>query len=164
MCDTNVCNDIASLLPFLLSSFSSLFCMPPQLSLALVYIAWTSVEVVRFPWLLQKQLSSDGTASSILNYLRYTLFIVLYPLGGVGEAWTMYSSMEESKNGWEHMPLVIKYVYFTLFFPGFFFLYTHMLKQRKKRLGGGSSRSSKSTENQKTAAVRRSKRLQGKQH
>ena len=59
-------------------------------SVALFLLAWTVIECLRFPWLLCKTL---GEPPVLLSYLRYALPLVLYPMGGVGEAWTMWRAM-----------------------------------------------------------------------
>lgn len=56
-----------------------------QPSVLIFTIAWTLIEVIRFPWLLSK--SGNGSPPFLLNFLRYALPLVLYPLGAVGEFW-----------------------------------------------------------------------------
>ena len=54
-------------------------------SVLMFTVAWTLIEVVRFPWLLSKH--AHGKAPKVLNFLRYALPLGLYPLGGCGEIW-----------------------------------------------------------------------------
>jgi very-long-chain (3R)-3-hydroxyacyl-CoA dehydratase len=122
---------------------------PPLL---LIYIAWTATEVVRFPWLLLKSLL--GGAPQWLTWIRYSCFILLYPLGAIGEGWTMWLARDEG--GVLDLPLGIRlkvrpfisYIYMPCFLGGFLTLYSHMFRQRARKLGlkrrSSSSRRKKS--------------------
>ena len=92
--------------------------------------------------------------SRVLKWLRYSLFIVLYPLGGLGEAALTLRVL------WAHPPLV-KYdiglyggntfetaklyipiaCYMGLFLSMGLPLYSHMMRQRRKVLGAASKKS-----------------------
>lgn len=106
-------------------------------SFAIFAAAWVLTEVVRFPLLLLKGVGAQPPR--LLHTLRYTLFIVLYPMGGIGEVWAMLTAMQEGGTrdvlGLQ-LPLAafIKYAYLPLFLPGFALLYTHMFAQRRARL------------------------------
>jgi hypothetical protein len=125
-------------------------------------ISWCLADTPRYLWLIIKCFISCGprcerrlaSLFSILNYIRYTWFIILYPVGGLGEGWTMFNayglnikrivdlpfSMPSVGIKHEHyeldMDFIIKYVYFPLYIPGFLFLYFHMLKQRSRKIPG----------------------------
>ena len=83
---------------------------------------------------------------SILHKLRYTMFIVLYPLGGVGECWTMINAMRVAEDLdmkaelWDpflpRLPITpfVRWVYLPVFAFGFAYLYRHMLRQRSRKL------------------------------
>ena len=91
--------------------------------------------------------------SRVLTWLRYSLFIVFYPLGGLGEAALTLKVL------WAHPPLV-KYdiglyggntfemaklyipiaCYMGLFMSVGLPLYSHMMRQRRKVLGGTSKK------------------------
>ena len=87
-------------------------------------LAWTLTEIVRFPWLIFKTL---GQPPAILTYIRYASPIVLYPLGGIGEFWSMYNAQSVGEKDilftvMEYnftLQNLIHYVYFPLFFPFF---------------------------------------------
>lgn len=57
--------------------------------------------------------------------LRYSLFIVLYPVGALCEILVLWS-IEASDSRWKILAM--------FYVPGFIFLYRHMLQQRKKYL------------------------------
>ena len=125
----------------------------------ITFIAWSIAEIARYSWLLGKTFPDSCAAlNRFLTWVRYNMFLVLYPLGAVGEGWTMWNAMqlEEVRTlkqvvcqgiqeldenvcsgiGDQKIALrdFIKYMYFPLFIPGFLFLYFHMLKQRSKKL------------------------------
>jgi len=116
-----------------------------------VLFAWTLTECIRYPFYLSNLV---GTQSRVLKWLRYSLFIVLYPLGGLGEAALTLRVL------WAHPPLV-KYdiglyggntfetaklylpiaCYMGLFLSMGLPLYSHMRRQRRKVLGDASKKS-----------------------
>ena len=123
-------------------------------------VAWALADAPRYLWLIIKSFNSCGprckkrlsSLFSFLTYIRYTSFILLYPLGGLGEGWTMYNAHGLNIKRVVELPFpipsigitsdrfeldvdfIVKYVYFPLYIPGFLFLYFHMMKQRKRKL------------------------------
>ncbi|KAI3381930.1 hypothetical protein SNEBB_010704 [Seison nebaliae] len=108
-----------------------------------IMVAWALTEIIRYLYyvtcLLEKR-------CHILEYLRYTLFIVLYPLGVTGELLIIYSAYqsEESMKFFNYpMPnqlnisinfpsiLVLVALGYPVVFPK---LYFHMFRQRCKIL------------------------------
>ena len=75
---------------------------------------------------------------------RYTFFFVLYPLGAGSEWILMYRSLDAAKamNLYFHYALLAILV---MYVPGFYVLYSHMIKQRSKFLGAGPSNDHKSS-------------------
>ena len=81
---------------------------------------------------------SGFQVSLSLNYVRYSSFIALYPLGGIGEAWTMYNAYGLNEKRVLELPfaapivgihhkkydsdvdVVVKFIYFPLFVQDFF--------------------------------------------
>lgn len=53
-------------------------------------LAWSVTEVIRYPFYFLSLLNIDVYA---LNWLRYTLFLVLYPLGAGSEAFLSFSTL-----------------------------------------------------------------------
>jgi len=96
----------------------------------LVTVAWSITEIIRYSLyfftLLQKEIRW-------LTYLRYTLFIVLYPLGVTGE-WLILLSILKM-NGWAFTPMNIFIgILLLTYLPFFPQLYLYMWRQRKKKL------------------------------
>ena len=92
-------------------------------------LAWSLTEIIRYGFYMVKLVA---TPPYWLLWLRYSLFIVLYPVGLVSELCVVYQSLPFTQ-GTGHRWLLI----FTLlsYIPGFLLLYTYMFKQRGKMLG-----------------------------
>eukprot|EP01026_Neomeris_dumetosa_P061405 TRINITY_DN57986_c0_g1_i3.p3 TRINITY_DN57986_c0_g1~~TRINITY_DN57986_c0_g1_i3.p3 ORF type:complete len:228 (+),score=9.62 TRINITY_DN57986_c0_g1_i3:50-733(+) len=115
-----------------------------KLNLITLILAWSVTEIIRYGFFAIKELDAVGP---FLKWLRYSSFIVLYPLGVASELTMVYLAMDTIKrsgmwsiqlpNKWN---FGFEYYYFVwfcllLYIPGFPFLYTYMLKQRSKNLG-----------------------------
>lgn len=115
----------------------------------LVLFAWSLTEIVRYMYYF---LSLIGILPQFLTFLRYTLFIVLYPLGVTGEMLCYFSVLPLVK---QHRPMSVLMpnsvnfsfdsyygliLVIALYVPAFPQLYFHMLAQRKKILGGGDAK------------------------
>jgi len=105
--------------------------------------AWTVTEIIRYGFYLANLL---GLQASLLVFLRYTLFIGLYPLGVTGELLCIYAAAGRAgETGQWSYPMPNKYN-FSFSFPFFLCLvmltyipvfpqlYLHMFAQRKKVL------------------------------
>jgi len=111
----------------------------------LLLFAWGVTEIIRYGYYA---LNLVGLAS-IIQWFRYTLFIVLYPIGITGELACIYFALSYVKqNGilTAKMPNALNftfdYQYFLVgtmlsYIPIFPQLYFHMFAQRKKILGKG---------------------------
>lgn len=111
-----------------------------------VFIIWAIIEIVRYPYYLTQLLKID---IPILTWLRYSLWIPLYPLGVLCEGVIILRNIpyfEETKrltlpmpNKWNmsfHMPTFMYLYLIFLILPGIFFVMTHMQSIRAKKLGG----------------------------
>jgi very-long-chain (3R)-3-hydroxyacyl-CoA dehydratase len=58
--------------------------------------AWAAVEVVRYSMYVTEQV---GATPSFLRFLRYNAFIVLYPLGFVGEVCGLLLALQSYESG-----------------------------------------------------------------
>lgn len=105
--------------------------------------AWTITEIIRYSYYAFNQLS---LSPYVLTYLRYTLFIILYPLGVTGEIMSIIRALPIVKdsdlyswglpNSWN---ISFNYYYilitclpcYVVIFPQ---LYSHMFRQRSKVL------------------------------
>ncbi|XP_023007026.1 very-long-chain (3R)-3-hydroxyacyl-CoA dehydratase 2 isoform X1 [Cucurbita maxima] len=111
-------------------------------SVFITFLAWSLSEVIRYS---HHALNCLGVGLFWLTYLRYTAFIILYPIGvTIGEMWLMYQAIPFMiKNNlyadaFSYLPFsyynAIKVLLFV--YPLFFLkLYLHLFKQRKSKLG-----------------------------
>ncbi|KAL4014192.1 hypothetical protein IC575_026388 [Cucumis melo] len=111
-------------------------------SVFITFLAWSLSEVIRY---FHHALNCLGVCPFWLTYLRYTAFIVLYPIGvTIGEMWLMYQAIPFmiKKNLYadvfDYLPLsyynfirVLLLVYPLLFLK----LYLYLFKQRRSKLG-----------------------------
>ncbi|KAJ6499364.1 PTPLA-domain-containing protein [Mycena sanguinolenta] len=102
-------------------------------------LAWSITEVVRYSFYACSLLGSEP---SVLLYLRYTMFYVLYPVGASSEAFLAYSTLPfpsgiptlESFLGWS-APEYARAVLFLVWWPSLYQLYTYMIAQRRRIFG-----------------------------
>ncbi|XP_002733798.1 very-long-chain (3R)-3-hydroxyacyl-CoA dehydratase 2-like [Saccoglossus kowalevskii] len=107
--------------------------------------AWTPTEMIRYAFYT---FGLMNRLPYLITWCRYTFFIVLYPLGVMGEMSTFYASLpyiKESDIYTITLPndynISFNYSYFVIFImvmyiPVFPRLYSHMIRQRKKIIGG----------------------------
>lgn len=96
----------------------------------MVSVAWGITEVVRYSFYL---LGLMGKEWYPLTFMRYSFFLVLYPLGVTGE-WFIVLSQARLDN-WElTLVNILLYVVLASYIPFFPQLFGHMLKQRKQKL------------------------------
>jgi very-long-chain (3R)-3-hydroxyacyl-CoA dehydratase len=97
----------------------------------LILLAWTLTEVVRALNYLSDLLN---LGLKMVAWLRYSMFIVLYPLGVTGEFLIMYGFWKWRGEQIDLIALTLAGIAlsYVIFFPK---LYGHMLAQRKKKLG-----------------------------
>lgn len=117
----------AKIFPTLLQLSSRLFVIWPicfsynytHVTVHLMLISWFISDTMRYFFYLSR--------NKILKFLRYNLFIVLYPIGTFCEI-ILVSRTENVATG------LFKYflrVIMLFYIPGFIFLFFHMLKRRK---------------------------------
>jgi len=116
---------------------------------AMCIFAWSMTEMIRYAYYA---FALVGYMPYILNWLRYTLFIVLYPIGVSGEILSIIRALpivKQTELYTLHMPnkwnISIEYYYclwatFPLYVMLFPQLYFHMFKQRAKALGTKKSK------------------------
>ncbi|KAK7075607.1 hypothetical protein SK128_017994 [Halocaridina rubra] len=111
----------------------------------MLLIAWSVTEVVRYAFYF---LNILDRVPFIISFLRYTMFIVLYPMGVTGELLCMYAAvpkasivgvysitMPNSLNFTFNFPYALT-IFGLMYIPVFPMLYSHMLAQRRKVLHG----------------------------
>ncbi|ESO83230.1 hypothetical protein LOTGIDRAFT_222938 [Lottia gigantea] len=111
--------------------------------------AWTVTEIIRYSFYF---FSLVGSVPYILIWCRYTFFIILYPVGVLGELLSIWGAMPfVKKTNLYNLDLPNQYnvafnFYFFLWFvivmyiPVFPQLYMHMLRQRRKMVGGENTK------------------------
>ncbi|NXY86954.1 HACD2 dehydratase, partial [Alcedo cyanopectus] len=112
-------------------------------SVLLFVVAWTVTEIIRYSFYTFSLLNH---LPYLIKWARYTLFIVLYPMGVSGELLTIYAALPSVRqSGLYSISLPNKYNfsfdYYTFlilvmisYIPIFPQLYFHMLHQRRKVL------------------------------
>ncbi|KAM8891149.1 very-long-chain (3R)-3-hydroxyacyl-CoA dehydratase isoform 2-T2 [Spinachia spinachia] len=107
-----------------------------------VFYLWSAIEIFRYPFYM---LGCFNTEWKTLTWLRYTIWIPLYPLGVVAEAVAVIQSIPIfDKTKLFSIPLpkaagtsvsfsCVLYVYLVLMFLGLFINFRHLYKQRTRR-------------------------------
>lgn len=117
-------------------------------------IAWATTEVIRYTYFALKQFGDSAVPYS-LHWLRYSAFLILYPIGISSEVAMMYKALVGPAKGFASwypyvlISILLGYIpgEFESFYSPFcvwetnsatgsFILYTHMLSQRRKQVGG----------------------------
>lgn len=109
-----------------------------------VFLIWSLVEIFRYPYYISQILKKE---LGLLTWLRYTIWIPLYPMGILCEGIIILRNIpyfEETKrfcvempNKWNFsfdMPTFLKIYLILLILPGSFMLMSHMSKTRAKKL------------------------------
>ncbi|KAG2173385.1 hypothetical protein INT44_008737 [Umbelopsis vinacea] len=99
-------------------------------SFTTMVISWCIAECVRYAYYF---FNLAGGVPSIVNWLRYTLFFVLYPTGAGSEVLMMYVSLPYAK-AWNEYYYYLLIVLMLVYIPGLPTMYGHMIGQRKKYL------------------------------
>ncbi|KAL1654289.1 hypothetical protein SLS61_003294 [Didymella pomorum] len=92
-------------------------------------LAWSFTEVVRYSYFVFT-LSGLGVPS-LLSFLRYNTFTILYPLGIASECWLVYSAIPAARGVDERIPFAL-WAILAVYVPGSYVLFTHMMRQRRK--------------------------------
>ncbi|XP_041652411.1 very-long-chain (3R)-3-hydroxyacyl-CoA dehydratase [Cheilinus undulatus] len=115
-----------------------------------VFYLWSTIEIFRYPFYM---LGCCNTEWKTLTWLRYTVWIPLYPLGVLAEAVAVIQSIsifDETKLFSMPLPEAISTsisfsfflrVYLVLMFLGLFINFRHLYKQRKRRFRSKKSKS-----------------------
>ncbi|XP_029289482.1 very-long-chain (3R)-3-hydroxyacyl-CoA dehydratase [Cottoperca gobio] len=122
--------------------FGSLEEMHNQPVVFFVFYLWSAIEIVRYPFYM---LGCFHTEWKTLTWLRYTIWIPLYPLGVIAEAVAVIQSIpmfDVTKLFSIPLPKTIGtsvsfsyvlYIYLVLMFVGLVINFRHLYKQRKRR-------------------------------
>lgn len=96
-------------------------------------IAWSCVELIRYPYYLYK--INNVEPPKFLTWLRYSAFVLLYPMGLLSEPVVIYDSLDYVKSSFHYYFFMFG---FCLYIPGFYFLYTYMFQLRNRAIKGHS--------------------------
>ncbi|KAH6914156.1 protein tyrosine phosphatase [Coprinopsis sp. MPI-PUGE-AT-0042] len=111
---------------------------------ASMVFAWSVTEVIRYTFYALNLL---GINSSLLVWLRYTTFYVLYPLGASSEAFLTLATLPQTilptyLHSFPPKPIekwsIDQYargILFLIWWPGLYAMYSYMIGQRRKVLG-----------------------------
>jgi len=104
--------------------------------LTLMATSWSITEVVRYLFYV---LEIFKAVPRFLLWLRYSLFLGLYPSGVAGEVGTLYNALSAFQSGLWATPYFSFYPValgiLATYVPGLPFMYNHMVRQRNKKLG-----------------------------
>lgn len=109
-----------------------------------LFIVWSSVEIIRYPYYI---LTLNNSEVRLLTWLRYSVYVLLYPLGFMCEGLVMLIGLFylddkkrlsiELPNRWNFtfsMINVTKFYMTFVFLPGLYIVMKHMTKLRAKKL------------------------------
>lgn len=115
--------------------------------LFVLFLAWSSIEIIRYPYYISQLYKKEN---KIITWLRYSAWIVLYPVGMISEAIINYKNLaliHETQKWSIAMPNPLNFTFsfeyflrcylFILTVPTSIVLILHMHRQRKQKLGGG---------------------------
>lgn len=92
--------------------------------------AWSVTEVIRYSYYAYN-LAREKRVPSVLVWLRYNAFYVLYPLGAGSEMVLIFLALDDAQALNPMYALFLKVV-LLIYLPGFYVMYSHMIKQRKR--------------------------------
>jgi len=98
--------------------------------ITIVSVAWSITEMVRYSYYATSLFNKEIKG---LTFLRYTLFIVLYPIGILGEGMILFSVLKWNNYDFSIVNFVVAAVMLS-YLPFFPKLYIYMWQQRKKKL------------------------------
>ncbi|KAK0646202.1 tyrosine phosphatase-like protein [Cercophora newfieldiana] len=94
-------------------------------------VAWSITEIIRYSFFVFKQFDM---VPGFLNWLRYSAFLILYPIGISSEVAMIVSALRgPALTLHEYYPYALISILLG-YVPGSVILYSHMLRQRKKNL------------------------------
>mmetsp|Transcript_15676 Transcript_15676/g.43856 ORF Transcript_15676/g.43856 Transcript_15676/m.43856 type:complete len:218 (-) Transcript_15676:1027-1680(-) len=127
--------------------FAVLYAVPElhgSLAVTPLFTVWAISEIIRYPWYAATLLDA---CPAFLTWLRYTAFIVLYPIGVLSEVWILVEVLPIAKETRMYnvtMPNAINFGfdYYIFLLVGlsiypfaWFQLYSQLLRARGKKLG-----------------------------
>ncbi|KAI9324641.1 Ptplb-like protein [Zopfochytrium polystomum] len=115
-------------------------------------IAWGVTEIVRYLYYAMTLVDFRGDYYWFLVWCRYNLFYVLYPVGAGSEMLLIQRAIPIAER--VHKPTAQFFRVMTMIYPiAFYFLYTHMMAQRRKFVESGVLEAKEREEQEKLAAA-----------
>lgn len=115
-------------------------------------LSWSVIELFRYPYYMARVYNKD---IGIITWLRYTMWIPLYPLGFICEGVVILRNIpyfEETEkfsvalpNQWNfsfHYPTLMRIYLLFFFLPAMYSMMAHMQRQRRKKIGPFVTKSS----------------------
>ncbi|XP_056633523.1 very-long-chain (3R)-3-hydroxyacyl-CoA dehydratase [Diorhabda sublineata] len=115
-----------------------------------LFLTWCAIEVIRYPYYMSQLYQKQN---KVLTWLRYTAWIILYPVGFSCEAVVLFRNLifvEDSGKWSMSLPNALNFTFhysvflriYLLFamMPGMYALMMHMYKIRKQKLGTRSDK------------------------
>ena len=114
----------------------------------LMVSAWAAIEVPRYLFYVISTIDKDSVPY-VLQWLRYSLFVVLYPSGITGEVLSIWNSLSDiSKNGkkigviieqpnaWniQYNHVIVAYILFAVYVPGSPYMILNMWNSRQRAM------------------------------
>ncbi|XP_072393231.1 very-long-chain (3R)-3-hydroxyacyl-CoA dehydratase isoform X1 [Diabrotica undecimpunctata] len=110
-----------------------------------LFLTWSAIEIIRYPYYMSQLYKKEN---KILTWVRYTAWIVLYPIGFSCESIILFRNlifMEQSGRWSLSMPNAFNFTFHYATFlrlyillgviPAMYFLMKHMHKARQQKLG-----------------------------
>lgn len=110
-----------------------------------LFLVWSSIELVRYPYYMLRVYDVEN---GFITWLRYTLWIPLYPLGFIMEGVVILRSipyfeetgkfsvsLPNSINFGFYFPNILRSYILFFFFPAMYKMMNHMYHQRKQKIG-----------------------------
>lgn len=94
----------------------------------IMFATWCIAEIIRYVYYITLLFKKEN---KIISWLRYSAFIICYPVGLVCEFFVMYNVFKYNNNIAIKLLMIIATIVYVFLFPR---LYLHLFQQRKKKL------------------------------
>ncbi|KAJ8919044.1 hypothetical protein NQ315_016950 [Exocentrus adspersus] len=111
-----------------------------------LFLVWCGIEIIRYPYYMSQLHEKEN---GLLTWLRYSAWMVLYPIGFVCEGIIVFRNLiyVDQSNKWSvslpnplnftfHFATLLRLYMLFVMMPGMYVLMSHMFKVRKQKLGG----------------------------
>jgi very-long-chain (3R)-3-hydroxyacyl-CoA dehydratase len=97
---------------------------------AVVILSWGLADILRYAFYTFSLINVNG-APRFLRWLRYNVFLILYPSGAIGEMYLLYLTWKKWKSSsplWNYGLITLMVIWL----PCLIVMYRHMLLQRSR--------------------------------